>query len=290
MEFIDLSQISEAEIVETHNEAFSDYEVPMNLSLDTFRYFNRRRGVRYDLSIGAIEDGKLIGFILNAIDIWDGNLTAYDCGTGVVPEFRKKGVGNQIFDELLPILRKEKIKQYLLEVIQTNTAAYNLYIKRNFKITREFDCLQAERVAIEKKLNEDVKKNTIIDFNVRELKSLDWNIARKFWDYNPSWQNSDLSILRVEESFEYLGAFINNSLVGYLVFEQTGGITQLAIHPKHRKKKLAFNLLEMLLNKYPDNERFNIINIDTRDTALLAFLRNFGFKSFTAQYEMKLKL
>ena len=54
MEFIDLSQITEIEIVETHNEAFSDYEVPMNLSLEIFEYFNRRRGVRYDLSIGAV--------------------------------------------------------------------------------------------------------------------------------------------------------------------------------------------------------------------------------------------
>lgn len=290
LEFIDLSQISEAEIVETHNEAFSDYEVPMNLSLDRFRYFNRRRGVRYDVSIGAIEEGKLIGFILNAIDYWDGELTAYDCGTGVIPEFRNKSVGKQIFSELLPILRREKVKQYLLEVIQNNTAAYNLYIKRNFKITREFDCLQAERVAIEEELNEVVNKDSTIDFDVQELKSINWNITRKFWDYNPSWQNSGLSILRVEGSFGYLGAFINNSLVGYLVFEQFGGITQLAIHPKYRKNKIASQLLKTLLIKCPDNERFNIINIDTRDTVLLAFLHKFGFKSFITQYEMKLEL
>lgn len=290
MEFKDLSQFTEIEIVETHNEAFSDYEVPMNISLELFQYFNIRRGVRYDLSIGAIEDGKLIGFILNAIDYWNGKLTAYDCGTGVIPEFRKKGVGNQIFNELLPILRKENVKQYLLEVIQNNIAAYNLYRKRNFQITREFECLQAERISIERKLNESMTDLSTIEYNIQELKLLDWGIARKFWDYYPSWQNSDFSILRVEDSFGYIGAFLKKDLVGYLVYEQNGGITQLAVHPKHRNQKIGLKLLEMLMKKCPNSENFNIINIDTRDTTLLAFFKKLGFESFISQYEMILKI
>ena len=101
MEFVDLSQFSELEILDAHNKAFSDYEVPMQLSLESFKYFNQRRGVQYDLSFGAVEGNELVGFILNAIDIWEGKRTAYDCGTGVIPEFRQKGIGNQIFSELL---------------------------------------------------------------------------------------------------------------------------------------------------------------------------------------------
>ena len=134
MEFVELSQFSEAEILKTHNLAFSDYEVSMELSLEAFNYFNRRRGVRYNLSIGAVEGDNLIGFILNATGMWEGRLTCYDCGTGVIPEFRQKGIGNQIFEELLPLLRREGVKQYLLEVIQTNTAAFNLYKNRKFQI------------------------------------------------------------------------------------------------------------------------------------------------------------
>ncbi len=89
IEFFPLNQFSESEILNTHNEAFSNYEVPMQLSLEVFRYFNSRRGVRYDLSLGAVEGKRLIGFILNAIDFWNGKLTAYDCGTGIIPEFRQ---------------------------------------------------------------------------------------------------------------------------------------------------------------------------------------------------------
>jgi ribosomal protein S18 acetylase RimI-like enzyme len=227
---------------------------------------------------------------LNAIDYWDGKLTAYDCGTGTIPEFRKKGIGNQIFNELLPILRKENVKQYLLEVIQNNTAAYNLYKKRNFKITREFDCLQGERLFIERNLKVDITDISTMSFNIQELKSIDWNIAKRFWDYYPSWQNSDLSVLRVKDSFGYIGAFLQKELVGYLVYEKNGGITQLAVHPKHRSQKIALHLLDMLMKKCPNNERFNIINIDSRDTSLLAFFQKLGFRSFTSQYEMVLEI
>ncbi|MFX1376071.1 MAG: hypothetical protein ACFFA0_09685 [Promethearchaeota archaeon] len=68
MKFIELSRFSESEILDSHNEAFSDYEVPMQISLDSFKYFNLRRGIMYDLSLGAVDDEKLVGFILNAID------------------------------------------------------------------------------------------------------------------------------------------------------------------------------------------------------------------------------
>ena len=42
--------------------------------------------------------------------------------------------------ESLEILRQNDIHQYLLEVIQTNRGAVELYRKEGFKVTREFDC------------------------------------------------------------------------------------------------------------------------------------------------------
>jgi len=288
MKFALLNQFSETEILDTHNKAFSDYEVPMQLSLERFLYFNRRRGVRYDLSIGAIVEDKLIGFILNAVDMWNGKLTAYDCGTGIISEFRQKGVGNQIFNHLLPILQKENIEQYLLEVIQTNYAAINLYRKRNFLITREFDCLNVERNQLINNFQEyNIHGRQI---NIRELKSIDWNVARKFWNFPPSWQNSELSIQRVDDSFNYLGAFYSNKLVGYMVYESTGGITQLAVHPDYRNQQIGQKLLTNMMNSCSHIDNFHIINVDKRDTILLHFLEKLGFKSFTSQFEMILNL
>jgi ribosomal protein S18 acetylase RimI-like enzyme len=290
MEFVELSQFSEAEILNTHNLAFSDYEISMELSLEAFSYFNRRRGVRYDLSIGVIEEDKLIGFILNAVDMWEGRLTCYDCGTGVIPEFRQKGIGNQIFEELLPLLRKEGIRQYLLEVIQTNTAAFNLYKNRKFQIIREFDCLQVKKDQLASELQKEKNETQRFEYDIRELKNIDWKTVNQFWDYQPSWQNSDLSIDRVKESFYYLGAYLNNRITGYMVYEATGGITQLAVNPKYRRKYIGKNLIRMMLENNPNVKNFNMVNVDMRNEALLTFLRNLGFKSFVTQYEMSLEL
>lgn len=290
MKFIELSKLSESEILDTHNEAFSDYEIPMEISLDSFKYLNLRRGVRYDLSLGAVAGKNLVGFILNAIDTWEGKLTAYDCGTGVIPKYRQKGLGNKIFTHLLPLLKAESIKQYLLEVIQTNTAAYNLYKKRDFQIAREFDCLLADVKEIKLKFQINKGSNMAKGYNIREINSLKKNKVKRFWDYPPSWQNSDLSIQRVPNSFHYLGAFLKDKLVGYMIYEPRGGITQMAVDQNHRNQKIGTEFIKNLIEKDLKIEKINVINIDKRDTSLLSLLTNFGFKSFTTQYEMILEI
>jgi len=290
MKFIELSRFSESEILDVHNEAFSDYEVPMEISLDSFKYLNLRRGVRYDLSLGAVDGENLVGFILNAIDNWEGKLTAYDCGTGVIPKYRQKGLGNQIFTHLLPLLKAENIEQYLLEVIQTNIAAYNLYKKRDFQITREFDCLLADVKEVKLKFQDKEKSDLTKGYNIRDITNLTWNKVKKYWDYSPSWQNSELSIQRVPNSFHYLGAFLKDKLVGYMVYEPSGGITQIAVEQNHRNQNIGTEFIKNLIEKVPEIEKLNIINIDKRDTALLNLFSKIGFKSFTAQYEMILEI
>ncbi|MFW9881459.1 MAG: hypothetical protein ACFFG0_50995 [Candidatus Thorarchaeota archaeon] len=77
MKIFELSRFSGSEILDTYKEAYSDYEEdPSQLSLESFRNLNIRRGVRYDLSLGAVDGEKLVGFILNAIDYWEVKLTA----------------------------------------------------------------------------------------------------------------------------------------------------------------------------------------------------------------------
>ena len=56
----DIMTVDEMEILETHNNAFSDYAVEMNWTLPQFQSINKQRGVRYDLSIGAFDGDKLV--------------------------------------------------------------------------------------------------------------------------------------------------------------------------------------------------------------------------------------
>ena len=107
MEYKKLNNFSDTEITDCFNEAFSDYFQPIHVTEAQFQFMNRIRGAQYEKSIGAMENGKLIGLIINAIRKWDGELTAYDCGTGIVPDYRGKGISKEMFKRCLTMMKDE---------------------------------------------------------------------------------------------------------------------------------------------------------------------------------------
>lgn len=139
-------------------EAFSDYQVKMDLPFSKFENMVKRRGFTPELSIGAFDDEKLIGFVLNGVRMWDGKLTAYDLGTGVIPDYRKKGITTEILKKVKDICKDNKIENYLLEVLQNNTGAVELYRKQGFQTTRDFDCYYLKREGFSQSICAD-KKN-----------------------------------------------------------------------------------------------------------------------------------
>ena len=87
-------------IEELHNtfiEAFSDYEVKMDLPLLKLQHMLQRTGYVAEVSIGAFEENVLVGFLLNAVRQWNGKLTAYDTGTAVIPNYRNHGITSDMF-------------------------------------------------------------------------------------------------------------------------------------------------------------------------------------------------
>lgn len=59
-------------------EAFSDYSVPVSWSFEEFRASCLRRGVDLSISLGAREEGRLVGFVLNGRGTWAGAPAVYD--------------------------------------------------------------------------------------------------------------------------------------------------------------------------------------------------------------------
>jgi len=285
IEFKTLETVPVEEILETHNDAFSEYEVPMELSLAVFQHSNQRRGIRYDLSIGAFNGEKLIGFILNGIGKWNGEQTAYDCGTGVIQEFQGQKVASALLQQVTSLLLAHKINRYLLEVIKTNKGAFQLYSTKGFQIIRSFECMVVEK----EKIHLDLPEPGVIpySYSIRKIMNPDWAVLQSFWDFPPSWQNSIDSITRTRASFTILVIYHKKQPIGYGVVEpRSGGITQLAIHPDYRRQKLGSFLLLQLCEKCPAPPKMLIINIDTKITNLLKWCESVGFQSFTTQYEM----
>ncbi len=280
---IDFNTLEQTSVDILHSsfvEAFSDYQVEIDLPLEKLGSMLRRRGYTPELSIGAFEGEKLVGFVLNGLRSWGGQPTLYDCGTGVVPEYRQRGITKKAFNEVLALAQKNGLHQYLLEVIQSNTPAVELYRKQGFHTTRSLACFQIDKSSI------PAKPRSAASFERRAIENLDWPLLKSFWDFEPSWQNSIASVTAVAGSFEAIIARLGDAVAGYGIIETgSGDIPQLAVRIDYRRQGVAAGLLHELA-KYTTSDDLVLLNIDAAYPGMNAFLQALGFEHFIDQYEM----
>lgn len=269
----------------TH-DAFSDYAVPYQADEDRLRRMFQINGVRFEFSVGAFDGEKMVGFTINAIGDWNGRRTVYDSGTGVIPEYRRRGISREMFEFILPLLRENKIEQYLLEVIINNEPAVKLYRNLNFQITRRLSVFKRpEAMLIAEKSNEEVE--------IKELETLDWDLLESFWTYIPSWQNSidamKRSLSGSKTNGTFLGLYSNGKLIGYgIVFHNSGNIPQIAVAEDYRGKGFGRAVLNALQRR--TEKPLLISNADETAENIAAFAVANGFSLLTTQYEMLLNL
>ncbi len=271
-------------IYESFSLAFKDYELQLNKH--ELKAMLKRRGFNADLSFAAFnENGKIIAFTFNGVGTFNGKRTAYDTGTRTLKEYRGKGFATRIFEYSLPFLQERGIHQYLLEVLQHNEKAISVYRNLGFEISREFNYY------IQK--NTGIKNNVIcadIPCDIQAIEIDTYPFLSDFWDFYPSWQNSFECIKNSSESFINLGAFIENKLVGYCIFEPTSGdITQIAVSKHYRRKGVASLLLQEI-RKINRNENIKVINADIHYTSISDFLEAKNIKLKGKQFEMVKKL
>jgi len=271
-------------LYQAFKSAFSDYIESFDATEEQFEYMLARRGFTAEMSFGAFIGETLVGFTLNAVGQWQNKPTAYDTGTGTIVGFRQQGIATRIFNEMIPVLRKKKITQYLLEVIKTNHAAYNIYKNAGFKITREFNYYITDK--------KDVKFRTklVNNYSFRIIDKPDWDYLSGFRDFDPSWQNSVDSINRKKEKISVIGIFIDNTLVGYGALEKhSGDIMHLAIAREYRRRGLATLLLKHLCSLVEVNN-ITIINTLANYQPFNRLMESTGIGPRPGQYEMLLEL
>lgn len=276
MEIRSLAGMGFDALFEAFAQAFADYEVQNDR--EQLRRMLRRRGFDPALSFGAFDGGRIVAFTFNGIGEYGGIPTAYDTGTGTLKDYRGQGLATQIFEHSIPRLRDAGIRQYLLEVLQHNTAAVSVYRNLGFAVTREFNYFTQENGAVD--------TGGAGDFDIRRVDIGELGSVADFWDFTPSWQNSFASVARVVGDFIALAVFEDGRIVGYCIFEPgSGDITQLAVDRRHRRRGVASALLrEMLrLNRYGS---VKAINADVSCVSVTAFMeaRNIALRG--QQFEM----
>lgn len=263
--------------------AFSDYQIKMEMPVSKLELMLKRRGYAPELSMGAFDGGNLVGFILNGHRIWGGIDTVYDSGTGVIPEYRKQGITNNIFKRLQEVLIEKGAVQYLLEVLKANTPALKIYQNAGFNTTRSLLCYKLPK---DKAHIESTCHIKVID----RMDLLDWNLCKTFWDQEPSWQNSIDSVNEVPSQFVAVEAIVDGEIAGYGIAEkETGDVPQIAVSRNFRLRGIGKSIIDALrLNTNSDSLAF--INVDERLENLISLLKLIGADKFTEQHEMMLKL
>lgn len=252
--------------------AFSDYEVDMRMSREQFRQRIVRDGVRLEMSAGAFDGERMIGFCINGLGQWQGKSTAYDAGTGIIPGYRGRGIAKELFAFLETKLKEAGVVQYLLEVLTSNVPAATLYRKLGFAETRRLAVFRSE-----------TRRNQSSDLSIRRVERPDWSLYQSFWDADPSWQNSIDAVDRVASDRLIAGAYENDECVGYgVVFAPSANLMQLAVSPQHRRRGVGSRILASLETP----QRLKINNIDESLTAALAFYEANSYKQVLNQYEM----
>lgn len=261
-------------------EAFSDYQVKIDLPFWKFEQMLQRKGFHPEMSIGAFENDRLVGFVLNGFRMWNGKETVYDIGTGIIGEYRRQGLTSDMLLHIKKLLKDKRVEQYLLEVLKENQAAIQLYQKQGFTVEREFSCFQLDKA-------EFISTTTC---KVEKTAQLDLNQLKEFWDFKPSWQNSIESICAIPEAFSYLIARVDETIAGYGVIDKrTGDLPQIAVNKDFRGRGIAGSILTKLLENTA-SENISVINVEAESKSVEKFLEKAGFEFEVGQYEMLLKL
>ncbi len=267
------------ELFTAFNNAFADYDI--QISKEELENMLERRGYNPELSFGAFDNGVLVAFTFNGTGTFNNLPTVYDTGTGTQKEYRGQGLAAKIFNFALPYLKDAAISQYLLEVLQHNTSAINVYRKLGFEVCREFNYFSQNTLAIS-----PISKPLPSAFEIRPITLSQQKVMTEFWDFIPSWQNSFESISRKLSDFLMLGVFQKDNLIGYSIsVPLSGDITQLAISQQYRRQGIGSALLQEILhrNQFPT---VKALNTETNCESIISFLETYNILRKGMQFEM----
>ncbi len=269
-----LEHISVDTIVTAFNTAFADYQFNMQQSVASMTDKIFRERIDLSLSVGAFDGDIMVGFILFGIGDYNGIPTAWDGGTGVLAAYRGQQLTKQMFGYIEPLLKTAGIKKLLLEVLQGNDAAYSIYQKTGFKVTRELLAYRGTIKASETKHTIEILDN----YDADELLALG--------DWHPCWQQTNEVVRNWGANVLTIGIKQGGNIIAYAHYnKETKRVLQFAVSESYRRQGMATDMFSYLSAQ--STEPIVAINIDGNSKNTNGFLRAIGFEQFASQYEME---
>lgn len=261
-------------------EAFSSYQVNMKMSREAFEdRMLHKLNMEFGLSPGVFVGDKLVGFIFQMINKYEGQLSAYNGGTGVIPGHTGHHLATKMYDYIFPKMVERGVKKCVLEVLENNTTAIRAYEKAGFEKTKTFQCLMLKGEQLKSNTSKEHTISRVSRFPLKEYQSLG-EVQPGMLDQLSQVQHH----LNKEIILEYRDEC---QLWGYLIFQPDNGrITQLAVDKNARRQGVGTSLIHeaYLLTK---RKALSVLNIDSTAVDLIDFFLHQGFIRDLVQYEMQ---
>ena len=258
-------------------DAYSEYEVKIDMPIEKLNEMLLTRDYNPFLSIGCFESDRLLGFILIGYRCIDNEKCCYDVATGVIKEYQNKHIGSILLKELISSFERNGINQFQLEVLEKNIAARRLYDKNGFSITRRLRCYEKglQSYSISK-----IPYEVSLDSEL--LRSIDEN---NYVSFKPTWQNSLRAFYNNKDKYYAVSFLESNVIVGYgVIHKERGDILQVGIKGTYRDKGIEELLIEEMAKSISKN-KVTLLNIEDKSYMQNKLEEN-RYINFTNQYEM----
>ncbi|WP_442597168.1 GNAT family N-acetyltransferase [Neobacillus sp. D3-1R] len=180
-----LSECTLLEATQAWNEAFSNYSLNMEITVEQLTNMLGKKELSPSLSIVAFIDDKPVGFVFNAVKVIDGVKTAWDGGTGVSPHHQGLGIGKVLMEATLDIYKKSSVEMATLEVLTNNVPAIKLYERFGYKKENTTWTFTNENLKLANIVEEQFSNYTLKLGYVSDVKALSFYNNDVTWESRP---------------------------------------------------------------------------------------------------------
>ena len=269
-----LSACSLDEAAKAFTEGFVGYVVPVSVRPEALALRIAREDVAADISEVFFDGGRPAGILLISRRGDRSRISAL----GVGPTIRSRGFGRRVMQDAMNAARRRGERELILEVIDSNARARDLYLALGFQITRTLvGFSRAASLAVpDVAPAEECDLGTAVD------------MLSRFSDTDPTWQTDPASF---REAGPPLRGMALESRAAALIDDSGEDIRfyGFAVDPAHRRQGAGRALADALAARYPGRKLYIIENVPEGQLDL--FMRRIGWhKSRLTQSEMSLDL
>ena len=277
---VPISDVDFKDYVASVNEAYSDYFVPLHVSPENMHGLIFREDLDIDQSRVAIDgEGNILGSCMLGIRDnrgWIGVM-------GVVPEYRRKGIGRVILKALIENAHQLNLKFLTLEVITQNVGAFDLYKALGFEKMRTL-------VIFDRGVT-DLPEHVTGEFSVQKGTGEDiLQYYDQFHETENPWQRQKNSLESLMENWSTRLLMSDDVVAGYI-----GGwfgpervqVWDAAISPQVDNREAAAQILfGSVLQEFP-KATSGMLNVG-EDDIIVQPMQALGYRQTLRQYEMQL--